>query len=424
MRKQVLVILLWVNLVFWGASLSASATQKGPQDPYEALKLFSQVLELVEDNYVKPVTTKELVYGAIKGMLSNLDPHSSFLTPDDYKELQIETKGSFTGIGIEITIKDGFLTVVAPIEGTPAWKAGLKSGDRIIKINGKSTKGMNLIQAVKLLRGPKGTKVTITIFREGFKAPKDITLVRDVIPIKSVRYRMLEPKYGYVRISSFQEKTVSELRTALADLEKHHLKGLILDLRNNPGGLLDAAVGVADEFLDQGLIVYTKGRRKDQNFKFEAHPNTRKHAYPLVVLVNAGSASASEIVAGALQDNHRAVIVGTRTFGKGSVQTIIPLPDGSAVRLTTAQYFTPSGRSIQAEGIEPDVEIPELKPECLHKTHPIIREKDLAHHLENPQQSKEEKVSPTAKELLSKDFQLREALKILKSLPNISKIRY
>ncbi len=420
--KRWLSLLLTCFLFWGGVAPAASKDKASPGDPYEALKLFSQVLELVEKNYVKEVSTKDLIYGAIQGMLSNLDPHSSFLKPDDYKELQIETKGSFTGIGIEITIKDGVLTVVAPIEGTPAWKAGLKAGDRIIKINGKPTKGMSLIEAVKLLRGPKGTKVTISIFREGFKELKDITLIRDVIPIKSVRYQMLEPGYGYVRISSFQEKTGAELRKALQDLEKEGLKGLILDLRNNPGGLLDAAVEVADEFLDEGIIVYTKGRRKDQNFKFEAHPNAHKHSYPMVVLVNAGSASASEIVAGALQDHHRAVILGTKTFGKGSVQTIIPLPDGSAVRLTTAQYYTPSGRSIQAEGIEPDLEIPELKPDCLRK-HPTIREKDLEGHLENPEGNKE-KSEPKASDLLARDFQLREALKVLKSLKNLTKIKY
>ncbi len=421
MKRSFIGFLVWI--LFWGSlSPALSGEKKASQDPYESLRLFSQVLELVEENYVKEVPTRDLIYGAIQGMLSNLDPHSSFLKPDDYKELQIETRGSFTGIGIEITIRDGVLTVVAPIEGTPAWKAGLKPGDKIIKINGKPTKGMSLIEAVKLLRGPKGTKVTISIFREGFKELKDITLVRDVIPIKSVRYRMLEPGYGYVRISSFQEKTASELRKALKELEKEGLKGLILDLRNNPGGLLDAAVEVADEFLEEGLIVYTKGRRKDQNFKFEARPNKDKHAYPLVVLVNAGSASASEIVAGALQDHHRAVILGTKTFGKGSVQTIIPLPDGSAVRLTTAQYYTPSGRSIQAEGIEPDLEIPEIKPECLRK-HPAIREKDLKGHLENPDQHKE-KTGPEARDLLAEDFQLREALKVLKSLENLTRIKY
>ncbi len=415
--------LLALVLVFVLTSFPAKASEEKDSDPYEALRLFSQVLELVEDNYVKPVPVKELIYGAIQGMLSNLDPHSSFLKPDDYKELQIETKGSFTGIGIEITIKDGVLTVVAPIEGTPAWKAGIKPGDKIIKINGKPTKGMSLMEAVKLLRGPKGTKVTISIFREGQKELIDITLVRDVIPIKSVRFRTLEPGYGYVRISSFQEKTAEELRKALETLERENnpLKGVILDLRNNPGGLLEAAVEVADEFLEEGVIVYTKGRKRDQNFEFRAKPNRNKHPYPVLVLVNAGTASASEIVAGALQDHHRAIIVGTRTFGKGSVQTIIPLPDGSAIKITTAQYYTPSGRSIQAEGITPDLEVPAIKPDCLKNTRQI-REEDLRGHLENPLARK--KGEKEEEELLLRDFQLREALKVLKSIDAFTRLRY
>ncbi|NPB09675.1 MAG: S41 family peptidase, partial [Thermodesulfobacteria bacterium] len=382
---------------------------------------------------------QELIYGAIQGMLSNLDPHSSFLKPDDYKELQIETKGSFTGIGIEITIRDGVLTVVAPIEGTPAWKAGLKPGDKIIKINGKPTKNMSLMEAVKLLRGPKGTKVTISILRKGWTELKDITLVRDVIPIKSVRYRTVEPGYGYVRISNFQEKTPRELVKALEALEKENkpLKGLIIDLRNNPGGLLDAAVKVADEFIDHGLIVYTEGRIKQQNMRFEATPNRRKHPYPIAVLVNEGSASASEIVAGALQDHRRAIIVGMPTFGKGSVQTIIPLPDGSAIRITTAQYYTPSGRSIQAKGIEPDVVVPLLDPACLKKAeeHHPIREKDLEGHLENHQLEKKKKKEEGKKdsteeeqkeaeiERFKYDSQFQEALRLLKSWGILSQMK-
>ncbi len=444
-----LVLVLGVFLLgtILGRSL-LSAPSESPKDIYEQLRLFSQVLELVQRSYVKEVDPQELIYGAIQGMLSNLDPHSSFLKPDDYKELQIETKGSFTGIGIEITIKDGVLTVVAPIEGTPAWKAGLKPGDKIIKINGKPTKGMSLIEAVKLLRGPKGTKVTISILREGFRELKEITLIRDVIPIISVRSFTIEPGYAYVRISNFQEKTPREFVEALSKLEKENkpLKGLILDLRNNPGGLLNAAVRVADEFIDEGLIVYTEGRLKQQNMRFEATPNRRKHPYPVVVLVNEGSASASEIVAGALQDHRRALIVGMPTFGKGSVQTIIPLPDGSAVRLTTAQYFTPSGRSIQAKGIEPDVKVPFLDPECLKKTekHRALREKDLERHLENnnekkeqpenleekgqkPKDSNNKKEEPRSRrfdrERFRYDSQFQEALRLLKSWETITRLK-
>ncbi len=457
-RKPAYILIM--SLVFFsfilGFSFNRALVSAAPsknKDIYEQLRLFSQVLDLVQRSYVKEVDPQELIYGAIQGMLSNLDPHSSFLKPDDYKELQIETKGSFTGIGIEITIRDGVLTVVAPIEGTPAWKAGLKPGDKILKINGKPTKNMSLLEAVKLLRGPKGTKVTISILRKGWTELKDITLVRDVIPIKSVRYRTVEPGYGYVRISNFQEKTPSELVKALNKLEKTNkpMKGLIIDLRNNPGGLLDAAVKVADEFIDEGLIVYTEGRIKQQNMRFEATPNPRQHPYPIAVLVNEGSASASEIVAGALQDHRRAIIVGMPTFGKGSVQTIIPLPDGSAVRITTAQYFTPNGRSIQAKGIEPDVMVPLLDPKCLKKVSQrhIIREKDLEGHLENHQGNteKEDKKSPASQkkdseskeqkdkeqktkeqkeseeERFKYDSQFQEALRLLKSWDILTQIR-
>lgn len=439
--SHLLLVVLFAVAFFLGLALRPTlpvSAASSDDDLYKELKLFSQVLDLVQRSYVKEVTPKELIYGAIQGMLSNLDAHSSFLKPDDYKELQIETKGSFTGIGIEITIRDGILTVVAPIEGTPAWKAGLKSGDKIIKINGKPTKGMSLIEAVKLLRGPKGTKVTISILRKGWSELKDITLVRDVIPIKSVRAYTIEPGYGYIRITNFQEKTPRELIKALEKLEKENkpMKGLIIDLRNNPGGLLDAAVRVADEFLDHGLIVYTKGRLKQQDLRFEATPNKRKHPYPIVVLVNEGSASASEIVAGALQDQHRAILVGTRTFGKGSVQTIIPLPDGSAVRLTTAQYYTPSGRSIQAKGIEPDVVVPLLEPECLKKAEErrAIREKDLERHLENHQVTQKEETKKPNKEVLKEehqieerfryDSQFQEALRILKSWDKLTHLKF
>ncbi len=444
--RHSLMIVLFFMAFFIGFSLRQSITVSAasPDDLYKQLKLFSQVLDIVQQNYIKEPNPQKLIYGAIQGMLSNLDPHSSFLRPEDYKELQIETKGSFTGIGIEITLRDGILTIVAPIEGTPAWRAGLKPGDKIIKINGKPTKGMSLIEAVRLLRGPKGTKVTISILRKGWTELKDITIVRDVIPIKSVHYFTIEPGYGYIRITNFQEKTYREVIQALNKLERENdpMKGLIIDLRNNPGGLLESAVRVADEFLDHGLIVYTEGRLKPQNLRFEATPNTRKHPYPIAVLVNEGSASASEIVAGALQDHKRAIIVGTRTFGKGSVQTIIPLPDGSAVRLTTAEYFTPNGRSIQAKGIKPDVVVPLLDPSCLKRAElpHAIREKDLRGHIENHEVEKLEEVKKeTAKphenksqesssqeikmrERFKYDSQFQEALRLLKSWDILSQV--
>ena len=404
-----------------------SSAREG-DDFYRELKIFANVLDMVQRNYVEEVSAQKLIYGAIDGMLHSLDPHSSFMKPEEFKELQIETKGSFSGIGIEITIKDGVLTVVSPIEGTPAYRAGLKANDKIIKINGKSTKNITLMQAVKQLRGKKGTKVTISVFREGWTKLKDITIVRDVIPLKSVRFHTIEKGYGYVRIRNFQKKTIGELKEALKTLEKENngLKGLILDLRSNPGGLLDQAVKVSDEFLDRGLIVYTKGRIKRQEMKFEARPDNGAHPYPLVVLVNQGSASASEIVAGALQDHKRAIIVGEPTFGKGSVQTVIPLEDGAALRLTTALYYTPSGRSIQAKGIVPDIEVPFIPEEDIAKKKipedHFIKEKDLEGHLPSETETNGSAPDSNATKADKKkgangfriDNQIREGLRILK----------
>jgi len=423
--------------------LMASAATR---EAYEKLKLFADVLDIVEKNYVEEVKTEDLIYGSIKGMLETLDPHSSFMTPDDFKELQVETKGVFSGIGIEITLKDGVLTVVSPIEGTPADKAGLKAGDRILKIDGKTTKNMSLTEAVKKLRGPRGTKVTISILREGWAEVKDFALVRDVIPIHSVKHKTMEEGYGYVRIINFQDKTSQDLKSALDDLEQQNkpLKGLILDLRNNPGGLLDQAVRVADEFIEEGIVVYTDGRIKSQNVRFTAHGGEKPHPYPIIILVNEGSASASEIVAGALQDHKKAIILGAQTFGKGSVQTVIPLDDGSGLRLTTARYYTPGGRSIQAKGITPDIIVASqfnLHGEEMKKIK-ILREKDLEHHIKNdreeavpetqpdigkevekPDTDKDQKDEKAAGATLEEDIQLNRALQILKSWEIFSKVK-
>jgi carboxyl-terminal processing protease len=328
---------------------------------YEKLKVFTDCLEIIKKNYVEDVKTEDLITGAIEGMLSSLDPHSAYLDPDMYHELQVETKGSFGGLGIEIAIKDGILTVISPIEDTPAYRAGIKAGDKIVKINEESTKGLNLMECVKRLRGAKGTHVTITIFREGSTQTQEVSMVRDIIKIQSVKYKTLEKGYGYLRISQFQDKTSADATKALEALQKENpegVRGLVLDLRNDPGGLLDEAVSVSDLFLDSGVIVTIKGRNEEEKTAFNAHKEGTMPPWPMVVLVNQGSASASEIVAGALQDYGRAVIMGSKTFGKGSVQTIIPLDDGSGIRLTTARYYTPKGRMIHEKGIQPDIPLP------------------------------------------------------------------
>jgi len=430
------------SLLAWNYSLVTATTQ----DTYESLEAFSNVLNLVQENYVEEVDSKKAIEGAIKGMLTTLDPHSSYMKPDDFKELQVETQGSFTGIGIEITMKDNILTVVSPIEGTPAFAKGLKAGDKIVKIGDDQTQDMSLMEAVKRLRGPKGSEVTISIHRKGWPDLKEITLIRDIIPIHSVKAKLLEPGYAYIRIINFQAQTTTDFKKALTDLEKQgKIKGLIVDLRNNPGGLLDQSVKIADIFIDEGVVVSTKGRIKEQNSVFYARNNSPKHTFPLVVLVNEGSASASEIVAGALQDHKKAVIIGAQTFGKGSVQTIIPMDSGAGLRLTTARYYTPSGRSIQATGITPDIIVAsptslsveaDDKDEEQDKKPKYLREKDLKHHIGNglneEVKQKEEKPKPEEKpktkektpatkdkqqsEDLSKDLQLNTALTLLKGL--------
>ena len=429
MGKKKSVIMFLIIIVCLGIFLSpyksiSKVTRK--ESIYKNMDLFVEVLREIEKNYVEPIHPRKLIYGAIRGMVKTLDPHSSFMTKDEYQELMVETKGSFTGVGIEITIKDDMLTVVAPIEGSPAYKAGIKAGDKIIKIDDKSAKDMTLMDAVKNIRGPKGTKVKLTVFREGENKPLEFVITRDVIPLKSIRKYMLTHNIGYIRISSFQSNTTKELKKALDYLEKgNKLKGLILDLRNDPGGLLNQAIKVSDLFLDSGIIVSTKGRKKSQNLVAYAHSNIEKRDYPIVVLVNSGTASAAEIVAGALQDNKRALIVGTKTFGKGSVQTVIPLSDGSALRLTTARYYTPSGKCIQITGIEPDIELEYVPPSKLKKKIKFFREKDLGKNVlgaEKDKKGEQEKLSKEAKELIQKDNQVRFALRLLQHWNSLKEV--
>jgi carboxyl-terminal processing protease len=388
------------------------------QDTYKSLKVFNEALDIIDKNYVEKVDPKTLMQGAINGMVKSLDPHSSFLTSDMYKELQTETRGSFGGIGIEITILNDVLTVVSPIEDTPAFLAGIKTGDQIIKIDDKSTKGMSILEAVKKLRGPENTQVKMTIMRKDLAQPKDYTITRAIISIRSVRHNTYEGGIGYVRVSSFQEKTAEELRKALVEIEKKAkpLNGIVLDLRNDPGGLLDQAVKVSDAFLKSGTIVSIKGRVRNLESRFSARDDGNEPTCPMVVLVNEGSASASEIVAGALQDNGRAIVLGTQTFGKGSVQTVIPFEDGSAMKITTAKYFTPKGRSIQAEGITPDVQLEYARTSEEKDIDTAFREKDLKGHIpgENEKPAKPRAAKKVIDDL-SKDNQLKTAVDLLRS---------
>lgn len=436
-------ILVFFCCCFIAVTTVRAENGKQERDLYKDLETFANVLTLIQQYYVDEVDSNKVITGAINGMLGSLDPHSAYMTAEDFKALEEETTGSFTGIGIEISIRDGVLTAVSPIEGTPADQQGVKPGDQIVRINGELTKTMTLMEAVKKLRGEIGTKVTITIHRSDWKEPKDLTLTREAIPLVSVNSMELEPGFGYVRISNFQTSTTKDVLAALSDLRKKRaLQGLILDLRNNPGGLLDQAVKVSDIFLDKGVIVTTKGRYKEEQMIFEAHPDGNLNDYSMVVLVNSGSASGSEIVAGALQDHKRAIILGTTTFGKGSVQTVLPLPEGAGLRMTTAKYYTPSGDSIQATGIKPDMVVPlnpsvaeaKEKNENPPETAATIREKDLPNHLQNETVKKEgrplkEKEAGNQEEnfqkvgeiqqvskRLEQDNQLRTALIILKSL--------
>lgn len=426
-------LFLILSLFIPHASISqAGISQDQREATYRQLEIFANVLSILQENYIEEINADDTIEGAISGMLLSLDPHSSYLTAEDFNELQDETRGNFSGIGIEITIRDGILTIISPIEGTPADKAGLQAKDLIVKINGEPTKNMPSMEASRQLRGPKGSEVTISIYRDGWQELKEFTIIRDIISLHSVNGFFLEPGFAYIRITNFQGQTTKDLKEILAELEEEKpIKGLILDLRNNPGGLLDQAISVSDIFLEEGLVVYTTGRIPEQNMTFQAHSNNGQNLYPLVILVNEGSASASEIVAGAIQDHKRGVIVGTQTFGKGSVQTILPMPGGSGLRLTTARYYTPNGRSIQAKGIVPDVEvplIPYVEQEKEERVLPdFVREADLKNHILNREDSgddssdvkeknKTEQEENSVKKRLKRDNQLRSGLNILKSL--------
>lgn len=421
-----------------GTALRLKRTAFKPGDA-EYLRLLSQVMGLIKQKYVEPVTVKKLQEGAVNGMLAALDPHSAYLPPDFFKEMNVEISGSFGGLGIEINMTEGKLTVIAPIDDTPAFRAGIKAGDIIWKIDGKYTNDLNINEAVNRMRGLKGTAVTLTIIRKSSPQPLVFRLVRDIIKTKSVKSRTLEKGYGYVRISHFQERTGEEFADVLNKLRTENggsLRGLVIDLRNNPGGLLDSAVTVAGRFIgakeENGLVVTTKGREESSRMTLSTGMNDKEPRYPVVVLINGGSASASEIVAGALQDHKRALILGTQSFGKGSVQTIFPLPGGAGLKLTTARYYTPKGRSIQAKGITPDIVVERGESLITSKKKELsFHEKDLQNHITNgennedlstgPKEEPASTVKPVGDEV--KDNQLDRALDLLKGMVLIGKAR-
>ncbi|HBR98255.1 MAG TPA: peptidase S41 [Gammaproteobacteria bacterium] len=426
--RPIMLVLLGTVL---GASLTIGHTvmatrEKTASLPLEQLRTFTDVFTRIKHNYVEDVSDEDLLEYAIRGMLSGLDPHSAYLSPEQFNELRIGTSGQFGGLGIEVGMEDGFVRVVAPIDDTPAQRAGMKSGDLIIRLDDKPVKGLTLNEAVKLMRGKPGSPINLTVVREGADKPLNIEIVRAIIKVNSVKNRMLEEGYGYVRISQFQTKTPQDLDKAIKKLKEESdgtLKGLVLDLRNNPGGVLSAAVGVSDTFLEDGMIVYTDGREQDSKLRYTASKGDLLNGSPVVVLVNGGSASASEIVAGAMQDHKRGIIMGTKTFGKGSVQTIQDLPSGGAVKLTTARYFTPKGRSIQAEGIEPDIltELVKLAKDDNGSGISQISESSLSGHLTNPnvntdQEGGDGSAAGEPQNLIEDDYQLYEALNLLKGL--------
>ena len=430
-------LLIYLLLLLAGARIAIGEAESPEAEalPLDELRTFTEIFAKIKSDYVEQVDDKELLENAVRGMLEGLDPHSAYLDGDSYKDLQEGTSGEFGGLGIEVGMENGFVKVISPIDDTPAQKAGIKAGDLIIKLDDRSVKGMSLNDAVDIMRGKPGDPITLTIIRESEERPLVITIVRDIIKTKSVRFETLEPGFGYLRISSFQSHTVEGLRQAIDKLKKDNsekLKGIVLDLRNNPGGILNAAVGVSDMFLNKGMIVYTEGRKKDSKLKFNAKPNAKLPDVPLIVLVNAGSASASEIVAGALQDHGRGIIMGEKTFGKGSVQTILPMNNNAALKLTTARYYTPNGRSIQASGITPDIIIDKVKISKIEEAFGTsVKEADLIGHLDNGQaeapvtEGDEELKKDISEEetvpLSSRDYELYEALNVLKGLAIIKK---
>ena len=430
MLKNLRTSTLFLSGTLLGLSLavghSVYALKDNDQIPFEDLQAFTEVFSRVKSDYVESVDDKKLIEDAIRGMLNGLDPHSSFLNTTEFSDLKIGTTGQFGGLGIEVGMENGFVKVISPIDDTPAARSGVQASDIIIKLDDKSVKGMTLNEAVKMMRGKPNTSIDLTIVREGEPKPLVIQITREIIRVKSVKNRMLEPGYGYVRITNFQSRTTTDLLKAISDLQKEErLKGMVLDLRNNPGGVLNGAVGVSDAFINDGLIVYTEGRIDDSSHRYQATPGDSLNGAPLVVLLNGGSASASEIVAGAIQDHKRGIIMGTKSFGKGSVQTIQELRNGSAVKLTTARYFTPNGRSIQAKGIEPDIVLSTLKLSANdEKADESYSESDLEGRLSNPNGESEdgEKAGSETESLAQSDFQLYEALNLLKGLTILSEI--
>jgi carboxyl-terminal processing protease len=431
--KVVALFFPFAFLLFFSIEAYTAKEEAVSNAKYDDIALFGRVINFIEKQYVDKVNTKELVYGAIKGMLETLDPHSNFMPPEVYKQLKTDTAGKFGGLGIEVWVnKDGVLTVITPMEGTPAWKAGIKPGDRIMKINGESTKGMSIVEATTRIRGEVGSEVKFTVQRDGSAKPLDFKMKRVTIDVKSVKNELLEEKYAYIRLNHFQEKSYQEVKAALKKMEsKNKIKGLVLDLRNNPGGLLDEAVEIVNLFVDEGVIVSTIGRNKDEKDVKYAKSGVARLDFPIVVLVNGSSASAAEIVAGALKDHKRALVAGSRTFGKGSVQTVIPLAEDVGLKLTIARYYTPNGISIQAKGIEPDIALDDIDPDTmkrLRKKSKTVSEADLKNHIESEAekkiraQAKEEEDKEENKDAMPRsldpkeDYQVQQALNYLKTM--------